>query len=114
MTLYYRHDDLEWTDADVRGAVMSKSAIFEGDYGVRSAFFKLPKGMAIGPHHHADWVQVAVLDGRMRIEQDGEPAQEISAGGVYFVTAGETHDEIALENVLVLVTQGEDRPGKTG
>jgi hypothetical protein len=50
-----------------------------------------------------------VLEGRMRIEQAGQSDQEVGAGGCHFVEAGETHVEIAVEDTLVLVTQGEDR-----
>jgi mannose-6-phosphate isomerase-like protein (cupin superfamily) len=51
-----------------------------------------------------------VLEGRMRIEQKGEPDREVAAGSCYFVEAGETHVETAVEDTLVQVTQGEDRP----
>jgi quercetin dioxygenase-like cupin family protein len=111
MTQYIEPGALTWTDVDVRGATMSKAAVFEGDYDVRSAFFRMPAGCAVPPHDHTKWVQVMVLEGRMRIEQAGQTDQEVAAGGCYFVEAGETHVEIAVEDTLVLVTQGEDRPG---
>jgi quercetin dioxygenase-like cupin family protein len=106
--------ELSWSDVDVRGATMAKASVFEGDYDVRSAFFRMPAGCAVPPHDHSKWVQVMVLEGRMRVEQDGEPTQEVAAGGCYFVGAGETHSETAVEDTLVLVTQGEDRPGMSG
>ena len=109
MTDYIDPAKLEWTDVDVRGATMSKAVVFEGDYDVRSAFFRMPADCAVPPHDHSKWVQVMVLEGRMRIEQDGEPGREVPAGSCYFVGAGETHVEIAVEDTLVLVTQGEDR-----
>jgi quercetin dioxygenase-like cupin family protein len=109
MTRYVEPDGLQWTDVDVRGATMSKAPVFEGDYDVRSAFFRMPIGCAVPPHHHAKWVQVMVLEGRMKIEQEGQPDREVAAGGCYFVEADETHAETAIENALVLVTQGEDR-----
>ena len=112
MTRYIDPADLTWTDVDVRGATMAKASVFEGDYDVRSAFFRMPAGCAVPPHDHSKWVQVMVLEGRMRVEQDGEPAREVAAGGCYFVDAGETHVEIAVEDTLVLVTQGEDRPAQ--
>ena len=114
MTLYIGPDDLEWSPVDVRGATMHKAAIFEGDYDVRSAFFRMPAGCAVPPHDHSKWVQVMVLEGRMRIEQEDAEPREVAAGGCYFVNAGETHVEIAVEDTLVLVTQGEDRPGHGG
>ena len=111
MTRYIDPSALKWEEVDVRGATMSKAVIFEGAYDVRSAFFRMPAGCAVPPHDHTKWVQVMVLEGRMEVSQDGEPAREIASGGCYFVDAGESHVEVALEDTLVLVTQGEDRPG---
>jgi len=112
MTTYIDPKSLEWEDVDVRGATMGKAVIFEGDYDVRSAFFRMPAGCAIPPHDHSKWVQVMVLEGRMQVSQDGLPDCEVAAGSCYFVDAGETHVEVALEDTMVLVTQGEDRPGR--
>ena len=109
MTTYIDPSELDWTDVDVRSATMSKAVVFEGGYDVRSAFFRMPAGCAVPPHDHTKWVQVMVLEGQMRIEQDGQPDREVSAGGCYFVDAGETHVEVAVADTLVLVTQGEDR-----
>ena len=114
MTQYIDPSALQWQAVDIRGATISKAVVFEGDYNVRSAFFRMPMGCEIPPHDHTKWVQVMVLEGRMKVKQDGEPDREIAAGGCYFVEAGETHVEIAVEDTLVLVTQGEDRPGVAG
>jgi len=111
MTRYIDPAKLDWETVEVRGATMHKASVFEGAYDVRSAFFRMPAGCAVPAHDHTKWVQVMVLEGRLRIEQDGAPAREVSAGGCYFVEAGETHIETAVEDTLVLVTQGEDRPG---
>lgn len=89
---------------------MQKASIFEGDYGVRSAFFRMPAGCAVPPHTHSNWVQVTVLEGTLRIEQDGVPPHEVGAGRCYFAEAGETHIETAVLDSPVLVTQGEERP----
>lgn len=109
MTSYHLPDGLTWETVDVRGATMAKAVVWEGDYDVRSAFFRMPAGLVIPPHHHSKWVQVTVLEGRMRVEQDGRPPREVGPGGVYFVTADETHTETATVDTLLLVTQGEDR-----
>lgn len=111
MTEYCSAADRVWHSVDVRGAQMGKSVVWEGDYGVRSAFFRMPAGLRIPPHDHSKWVQVMVLDGRMRVEQEGQEPREIGSGGIYFVTAGESHVETAVVDTLLLVTQGEDRPG---
>lgn len=109
MSSYLHLDELQWTDVDVFGATMSKASVFEGDYDVRSGFFRMPAGCAVPPHRHTKWVQVVVLEGTMRVEQEGELDREVTAGSCYFVEAGETHVETAVEDTLVLVTQGEDR-----
>jgi quercetin dioxygenase-like cupin family protein len=110
MTIYTDEGNAEWTDVNVRGTVMAKRVVWEGDYGVRSAYFRMPAGMRIESHRHSQWVQVAVLEGRMRVEQADKPARSIGVGNVYFILAGETHAEIAEVDTLLLVTQGEDRP----
>jgi mannose-6-phosphate isomerase-like protein (cupin superfamily) len=56
-------------------------------------------------------VQVAVMEGEMQIETAQDGMVRIAAGGCYFVEPGETHKETAVQDSLVLVTQGEDRPG---
>jgi len=111
VTRYIEPEKLVWSAVDVRGATMEKASVFEGGYGVRSAFFRMPAGCHVPPHDHSKWVQVMVLVGRMRVEQEDMAPCEVGAGSCYFVDAGETHVEIAVEDTLVLVTQGEDRPG---
>lgn len=98
-----------WQVVDVYGASMEKHVIFEGAYDVRSAYFKMPAGCTIEPHLHTKWVQVVVLLGEMLVTQDGEPERWVGPGQCYFVDAGETHAECALQETVVLVTQGEDR-----
>lgn len=111
MTQYFPKDQLNFDSSPVRGGtVMEKSVVWEGDYDTRSAFFRMPKGMDIPEHTHPKWVQVMVVEGAMEIETDDDGKVRIDAGGCYFVEAGDTHMERALEDTLVLVTQGEDRP----
>lgn len=48
MSQYFPKDNLSWATAPVRGGVdMQKSIIWEGDFDVRSAFFRMPEGMSI-------------------------------------------------------------------
>ena len=89
---------------------MDKSVVWEGDYDTRSAFFRMPNGMTIPRHTHPKWVQVMVLEGEIEVETDEDGKVRIEAGGCYFVEAGDTHMETAIEDSLLLVTQGEDRP----
>ena len=107
MTTYHEADSREWSPVKVRGIAMEKCAVFEGD-GMRSGFFRMASGCQIPNHHHSSWVQVAVISGRMRFEQDGNPVRTVSTGGVYFVSPGEDHVETAEVETIVLVTQGED------
>jgi quercetin dioxygenase-like cupin family protein len=107
MTTYHEPDSRVWSPVAVRGTAMEKSPVFEGN-GMRSALFRMAPGCQIPDHHHSSWVQVAVISGRMRVQQDASPARIIPAGGVYFVSPGEDHAETAEVETVVLVTQGED------
>ncbi len=111
MSRYFPKEQLSWEQAPVRGGtVMDKSVVWEGDYDIRSAFFRMPKGMTIPRHTHPKWVQVMVVEGEFEVETDEDGKVRIEAGSCYFVEAGDTHMETAIEDSLVLVTQGEDRP----
>ena len=89
---------------------MEKSIVWEGDFDVRSAFFRMPRGMEIPEHTHPSWVQVIVVEGEMEITTKADGKVNVTAGGCYFIEPGETHTETAVQDTLVLVTQGEDRP----
>ncbi|MFJ3776319.1 cupin domain-containing protein [Streptomyces sp. NPDC090075] len=104
-------DTLNWKRIDVHGTVMDKATIFEGAYEVRSAFFRMAEGQVIENHTHTKWVQVAVLQGSMLVQQDGSEDLEAQAGSAYFLDPHHPHVETALTETVLLVTQGEDRPG---
>jgi mannose-6-phosphate isomerase-like protein (cupin superfamily) len=109
---YFPKQDLSWAQVLVQGVtLMDKSIVWEGDFDVRSGFFRMPAGMTIPTHCHTKWVQVAVMEGEMEIETAQDGVVRIAAGGCYFVEPGERHKETAVQDSLVLVTQGEDRPG---
>jgi quercetin dioxygenase-like cupin family protein len=111
MSRYFPKENQLWVQAPVRGGtIMSKSVIWEGRFGVRSALFRMPSGMQIPIHTHPGWVQVMVLEGEMEISGEEGEKDIIPAGGCYFVEPGDTHIETALLDTLVLVTQEEDRP----
>ena len=111
MSQYFPKENLSFESSPVRGGtVMEKSVVWEGDYDTRAAYFRMPKGMSIPEHTHPKWVQVMVVEGAMEIETAEDGKVRIDAGGCYFVEAGDTHKERAIEDTLVLVTQGEDRP----
>ena len=104
MTTYHEPDSRTWSPVAVRGTPMETCPVFEG-HGMRSALFRMASGCQIPDHHHSGWVQVAVISGRMRVEQEANPARIISAGGVYFVSPGEDHVKTAEVETVVLVTQ---------
>jgi quercetin dioxygenase-like cupin family protein len=111
MTRYVSKADLAWTPTPVRGGtVIDKSVVWEGGHAVRSAFFRMPQGMSIARHSHPGWVQVMVLEGEMQIATERDGLVRVTAGGCYFVEPGETHQEMAIRDSLLLVTQAEDRP----
>ncbi len=111
MTRFFPKEEFNWTQAPVRGGtVMEKSIVWEGDFDVRSALFRMPMGMEIPTHTHPKWVQVMVLEGEVEVESEQAGKVRIAAGGCYFVEPGDTHMETAMQDTLVLVTQGEDRP----
>ena len=109
MTKYVTATDQCWEATEVRGAKVEKCLLWEGKHNVRSGFFRMPQGMQIPTHHHAYWVQVFVMRGKMQVEAVGSEAQVIAAGEYYFVEPGETHVETALEDTQLLVVAEEDR-----
>ena len=88
---------------------MEACRLWEGDHNVRSGFFRMPRGMQVPMHHHPYWVQVLVMSGTMEVQEHGQEARTIAAGGYYFVEPGETHVETALEDTLLLVVSEEER-----
>ena len=109
MTRFCEPDNRVWSPVSVRGTAMETCPVFEG-HGTRSALFRMAPGCHIPDHHHSNWVQVAVMSGRMRVEQEGTAARIVPAGGVYFVGPGEDHVETAEVETVVLVTQPEAAP----
>jgi mannose-6-phosphate isomerase-like protein (cupin superfamily) len=105
-TSYLDPGKLDWRIVDVRGAPMQEARVMNGEHGIYSAFYRLPKGTEIRTHRHLDWVQVMVVEGRMEVtDQDGIGIVE--AGSCYVVSSGRQHFERALEDSLVLVTSPE-------
>jgi len=102
---------LKWHRLDVHGTEMDKAVLFEGGHDVRSAFYRMQPGQIIKRHTHTKWVQVAVFQGCMRVEQEGSEDIQADVGTVYFVNPHYPHVETALVETIILVTQGEDRPG---
>jgi mannose-6-phosphate isomerase-like protein (cupin superfamily) len=96
-------DDLDWKVVDVRGTPMMEARVMNGESGIYSAFYRLPKGTEIRPHRHENWVQVMVISGCMSITEEDE-VSVVNAGGCYVVAAGGRHSEKSLVDTLVLVT----------
>jgi quercetin dioxygenase-like cupin family protein len=91
---------------------MDKAVVSEGDYNVRSAFFRMPAGLEIPSHFHPLWVQVMVVEGRMAVTDEAGITTIAEQGDCYFNPSGCRHVERALVDSIVLVTQADDRnPG---
>ena len=111
MTKYLPTENQHWDPIDVRGITMQACRLWEGNYNVESALYRMPKGMTIPSHHHSNWCQVFVVSGRMEVQADGEEPHMMTTGGYYFVEPGDTHRETAIEDTVLLVICEEDRQG---
>jgi len=89
---------------------MDKSVLIEGNFGIRSVYFRMPKGMNIPRHTHPKWLLIVVLEGLIEVETDEDGTNQIESGGCYFVEPGDTHRETAVEDSLLLDTADEGRP----
>lgn len=96
-------EGLKWKTVDVRGTPMLEARIMNGEEGIYSAYYRLPKGTEIRAHQHVNWVQVMVVQGEMSIIEDGT-SHVVAAGGCYIVPAGGRHVERSNVDTLVLVT----------
>jgi mannose-6-phosphate isomerase-like protein (cupin superfamily) len=94
---------VQWQVVDVRGTPMKEARVMNGEHGIYSAYYQLPKGTEIRVHRHAAWVQVMVVQGVMAVTE-GEHRFLVRAGSCYFVPPGGRHHERSMEDTLVLVT----------
>lgn len=98
----FHFDELKWKMVDVRGTPMMEALIMNGEYGIYSAFYRLPQGTEIRTHKHKAWVQVMVMEGGMSVSgSDG--VSVIKPGGCYVVPPGSVHTEKSIADTLVLV-----------
>ena len=111
MTKYLPTENQHWDPIDVRGITMQACRLWEGNYNVESALYRMPKGMTIPSHHHDYWCQVFVVSGKMEVQADGEEPHIMTMGSYYFVEPGDTHQETAIEDTVLLVICEEDRQG---
>jgi quercetin dioxygenase-like cupin family protein len=89
--------------------MLPRGLVFEGAHGVQSAFYRLAAGQRIERRRHALWVQVMVIRGGIHVDQEGAPPFDALAGSLYFLEPDVIHVETALDDTLVLVTEGDDR-----
>jgi quercetin dioxygenase-like cupin family protein len=99
----FQPPNLDWKVVDVRGTPMNEARVMNGEQGIYSAYYKLPKDTEIKPHKHVAWVQVMVVQGAMSV-REGDGIAIVRSGGCYFVPPGGQHYEKAIEDTLVLVT----------
>lgn len=110
MQRFNHPEDRQWQPVDVRGTTMDKCTLWEGSHDTRAGLFRMPAGMQIARHAHSRWVQVFVVEGEMRVDDDAG-THAVGAGGYYFVEPGQSHTETAAVDTVVLVIQAEDREG---
>jgi quercetin dioxygenase-like cupin family protein len=110
MPRYVNVTDRVWEDAEVVGVKMERCPLWGGDHGVMTGFFRMPAGTRLPRHHHGGWVQILVLEGAMRVEQQDAPSRDVGPGGWYFVEPGDTHVETAVEDAVIFVTLQRDDP----
>jgi len=103
MSRYVNTADQVWDTAKVEGAEMERCVLWDGQHQVFSGFFRMPAGMHLPLHHHGKWVQILVLNGKMKVELKGAEPRTIEPGGYYFVEPGDAHSETAVEDTLLLV-----------
>jgi quercetin dioxygenase-like cupin family protein len=89
-------DDLHWVEA--REGV-ARATLRDQPDGGRTYLVRFAAGCASGAHRHLAAEEVLVLEGRVRI---GE--HSLSRGDFLFTEAGETHDVLATEAALILVS----------
>jgi quercetin dioxygenase-like cupin family protein len=82
---------------------MMEARTMNGEHGIYSAFYRLPRGTEIRPHRHEHWVQVMVIEGCMSVTAADGATTLAKAGDCYFVPPGGRHAEQSLEDTLVLV-----------
>ena len=92
----------QWSDGVGFGQEQA-AKVHEGSDRVRVALFKKPTGWHLPWHSHTEWTVMTVLDGRMRIEQEGVPPFEATAGAVYYIPPGRLHAETALAETTSVV-----------
>ena len=92
----------QWNDGVGFGKEQA-AMVHEGSDKVRVALFKKPAGWHLPWHSHTEWTVMTVLDGRMKIEQEGVPPFEAMAGAVYYIPPGRLHAETALAETTSVV-----------
>ena len=49
------------------------------------------------------------MSGKLEVKAEGDDSRTIAAGSYYFVEPGETHEETAVEDTVLLVVSEEER-----
>lgn len=109
MPKFNHPESRRWHPVDVRGTTMDMCTLWEGGHDTCAGLYRMPAGMRIARHLHARWVQVFVVEGAMRVDDDAGGVHTVDAGGYYFVEPGESHVETALRDTVLLVVEDEDR-----
>ena len=97
--LSIKASDLQWIAAKEG---VQRAVLRDHRQGGRTYLVRMAKGSAAGMHRHHAPEEVYVLEGR--IEMGG---QSLGKGDFAFTDAGETHDVLATESTLLLVSTGK-------
>ena len=103
MSKYVNATDQIWDTAEVVGHKMERCVLWPGEHEVFTGLFRMPAGMRLPLHHHPEWVQILVMEGKMQVEMKGAEPRVVEQGGYYFVEPGDSHVEMAVEDTVVLV-----------
>lgn len=106
MAKYINKQDREWKTVDIVGNQIEICELWH-DENVSTRIAPMPKGKDLGFHRHDTWVQVYVIQGKLKVKPDNKLIEE---GGYFFVEPGDEHSEVAIEDSLVLVIR--DEPNK--
>ncbi len=118
MARYVTKAEMDWQDyaipmtwgpdVDPHDMVAQRCLVWEGQYGMYSALFRMPKGGAFDQHTHQTWLQTVVLEGQLKVETDKDGTRFINPGECYIIEPDEPHTESAVEDSLVLITRPEE------
>jgi len=106
MSKYVTAAEQEWTTATIRSIWEMQSATLWNDgHDIATRIYRVPKGLHFERHRHYVFVQLFIVSGKYRIEQECVGERVLEAGDIAFVEPGDVHTETALEDTVILSTK---------